>query len=131
MASSYGWGDAGASFSGVGTPAVAREGTRVDAVSGARADHKRHSQAAGGCCACVGAGDLLSTSQPRRLPFPSQTQARPVSCFRLCVVILKALDQSSAFNQMFVWWAGWGSNRRSDTPYTLLLPRRIATYRGT
>jgi site-specific DNA recombinase len=30
-----------------------------------------------------------------------------------------------------VWWAGWGSNRRSDTPYTLLLPRRIATYRGT
>lgn len=30
-----------------------------------------------------------------------------------------------------LWWAGWGSNRRSDTPYTLLLPRRIATYRGT
>lgn len=32
---------------------------------------------------------------------------------------------------MVYWWAGWGSNRRSDTPYTLLLPRRIATYRGT
>lgn len=29
------------------------------------------------------------------------------------------------------WWAGWASTRRSDTPYTLLLPRRIAHYRGT
>jgi site-specific DNA recombinase len=41
---------------------------------------------------------------------PHQAMAvRPAAQY---VDILKALDQSSAFNQMFVWWAGWGSNPR-------------------
>jgi hypothetical protein len=51
--------------------------------------------------------------------------------------IAAALFEAAAMNhrddwlKFCNWWAGWGSNRRSDTPYTLLLPRRIATYRGT
>jgi hypothetical protein len=41
---------------------------------------------------------------------PHQAMAvRPAAAY---TDILKALDQSSAFNQMFVWWAGWGSNPR-------------------
>ena len=41
---------------------------------------------------------------------PHQVMAvRPTTPY---VGILKALDQSSAFNQMFVQWAGWGSNPR-------------------
>jgi hypothetical protein len=42
-----------------------------------------------------------------------------------------AMDHRDEWLKRVLWWAGWGSNRRSDTPYTLLLPRRIATYRGT
>src|SRR5512141_3022308 len=93
MAASYALGDAGASFFGVGTTAVAREGAGVDAVSGALADQQRHPQTDCGCCTCIDAGLLLSTSQPCGLPFPSQTQARPVSGFRLRVVILYALGK--------------------------------------
>jgi hypothetical protein len=40
---------------------------------------------------------------------PHQAMAvRPAAAY---AGILKALDQSSAFNQMFVWWAGWVSGR--------------------
>jgi hypothetical protein len=35
--------------------------------------------------------------------------------------ILKALDQSSAFNQMFVWWAGWAPMVRDHDDLTRLM----------
>jgi hypothetical protein len=42
---------------------------------------------------------------------PHQAMAvRPAEAY---TDILKALDQSSAFNQMFVWWAGWAPSPNS------------------
>jgi hypothetical protein len=35
--------------------------------------------------------------------------------------ILKALDQASAFNQMFVWWAGWAPMLRDHDDLTRLM----------
>jgi len=47
---------------------------------------------------------------------PHQAMAvRPAAAY---TDILKALDQSSAFNQMFVWWAGWAYSHRTRTRIT-------------
>jgi hypothetical protein len=59
---------------------------------------------------------------------PHQAMAvRPAAAY---TDILKALDQSSAFNHMFVWWAGWASNLRNEPFLTKLFeqlkaPRRF------
>jgi hypothetical protein len=59
---------------------------------------------------------------------PHQAMAvRPAAVY---TDILKALDQSSAFNHMFVWWAGWASMLCNEPVLTNLLeqlkaPRRF------
>jgi hypothetical protein len=50
---------------------------------------------------------------------PHQAMAvRPAAAY---VDILKTLDHSSAFNQMFVWWAGWAPMLRDHEDLTMIV----------